>query len=145
MHGRYKVGSHTKHRLLYHFTFIPKYRKQVIRGKLKQRIVELFIECCEVNDWHIHKLEILSEHVHLLLQLNPKDSPAKAMQYLKGGSSIVLRKEFAQEISVFLWGDSFWADGYFVESIGEKNEESIRAYLDSQQTKHTKPRIHHRA
>ena len=102
MHGRYKVGSHTKHRLLYHFTFIPKYRKQVIRGKLKQRIVELFTECCEINDWHIHKLEILSEHVHLLLQLNPKDSPATAMQYLKGGRSIVLRKVFTQDISMFL-------------------------------------------
>lgn len=145
MHGRYKVGSHTKHRLLYHFTFIPKFRKQVIRGKLKLRIIELFTECCEINDWTIHKLEILSEHVHFLIQLNPKDAPAVAMQYLKGGSSIVLRKEFASEIKAFLWGDSFWADGYFVESIGEKNEEVIKAYLDSQQTKHSKPRIHHRA
>ena len=145
MFSKYQVGSHTTHRLIYHFTFIPKYRKQVIRGKLKKRIIELFSECCEVNNWLIHKLEVLSEHVHLMIQLNPKDSPAKAMQYLKGGSSIVLRKEFAQEIKVFLWGDSFWADGYFVESIGEKNEESIRAYLDSQQTKHSMPRIHHRA
>jgi putative transposase len=145
MTGRYKVGSHTKHRLLYHFTFIPKYRKQLIRGKLKLRIIELFNECCDANDWKIHKLEVLSEHIHLLIQLNPKDSPATAMQYLKGGSSIVLRKEFASEIRAFLWGDSFWADGYFVESIGEKNEEIIRAYLDKQQTKHSRPRIHHRA
>ncbi len=145
MQGKYKVGSHTKHRLLYHFTFIPKYRKEVIKGKLKTRIVELFTECCEINDWKIHKLELLSEHVHLLIQLNPKDSPAQAMQFLKGGSSIVLRKEFAFEIKAFLWGDSFWADGYFVESIGEKNEETIRAYLEAQQIKHSKPRIHHRA
>ncbi|MBU0974933.1 IS200/IS605 family transposase [Patescibacteria group bacterium] len=91
----------------------------------------------------MHKLEILSEHIHLLIQLNPKDSPSQAMQFLKGGSSIVLRKEFASKIRAFLWGDSFWADGYFVESIGQKNEEVIRAYLDSQQTRHTKPRIHH--
>lgn len=145
MNDRYKVGSHTKHRLLYHFTFIPKYRKQVIRGKLKTRIVELFTDCCEVNDWTIHQLEILSEHVHLLIQLNPKDSPSQAMQFLKGGSSLVLRKEFASEIKTFLWGDSFWADGFFVESIGQQNEEAIRAYLDSQQTKHSQPRIHHRA
>ena len=145
MKDKYKVGSHTKHRLLYHFTFIPKYRKQVIRGKLKLRIIELFNECCDINDWKIHKLEILSEHVHMLIQLNPSDSPSTAMQYLKGGSSIVLRKEFASDIKAFLWGDSFWADGYFVESIGQKNEDAIRAYLDTQQTKHSRPRIHHRA
>jgi putative transposase len=145
MIDKYKVGAHTKHRLLYHFTFIPKYRKQVIRGKLKARIIELFTECCETNDWTIHQLEILSEHVHLLVQLNPADSPSRVMQFLKGGSSIVLRKEFAAEIRAFLWGDSFWADGFFVETIGQKNEEAIRAYLNSQQTKHSQPRIHHRA
>lgn len=66
-------------------------------------------------------MEVLSEHIHLLIQLNPKDSPATAMQHLKGGSSFVLRKEFASEIKTFLWGDSFWAGDYFVESIGEKN------------------------
>jgi len=134
---KYKVGSHTKHRLLYHFTFIPKYRKQIIRGKLKKRIIDLFTECCEINDWQIHKLELISEHIHLLIQLNPVDSPAKTMQYLKGGSSIVLRKEFANELKAFLWGDSFWADGYFVETVGLKSESAIRAYLDSQQSKHS--------
>jgi len=134
---KYKVGSHTKHRLLYHFTFIPKYRKQIIRGKLKKRIIDLFTECCEINDWQIHKLELISEHIHLLIQLNPVDSPAKTMQYLKGGSSIVLRKEFANELKAFLWGDSFWADGYFVETVGLKSENAIRAYLDSQQSKHS--------
>jgi putative transposase len=145
MSGRYQVGAHTKHRLIYHFTFIPKYRKQVIRGKLKKRLIELFYECADTNHWIIHKLEVLSEHIHILIQLNPKDSPASAMQFLKGGSSIVLRKEFASELQAFLWGDSFWADGYFVETIGEKNEKIIRNYLDSQQTKHSLPRIHHRA
>jgi putative transposase len=137
MSSRYKVGSHTKHRILYHFTFVPKYRKQVIKGKLIKRIIELFKECCEVNDWKIHQLEILSEHIHLLIQTNTSDSPAKIMQFLKGGTSIVLRKEFKNELKPFLWGDSFWADGYFVESIGTKNEQVIRAYLNSQQTKHS--------
>jgi REP element-mobilizing transposase RayT len=59
------------------------------------------------------------------------------MQFIKGGSSHVLRKEFATDLKAFLWGDSFWADGYFVETVGQKNESIIRAYLDSQQTKHS--------
>ena len=101
-----------------------------------KRLRELFNECCEINGWKIHQLEILAEHVHLLIQLNQTDSPSHAMHYLKGGSSRVLRQEFP-EIESFLWGDSFWADGYFVETIGKKNEQVIKDYLSKQQTKHS--------
>ena len=135
MNNEYWKGSHTTHRLLYHFTFIPKYRKKVIQPNIANRIRELFQECCETNGWEIHQLEILTEHVHLLIQLTQADSPAHVMHYLKGGSSNVLRKEFP-EIRAFLWGDSFWADGYFVETIGQKNEAIIKKYLDNQQSKH---------
>lgn len=135
MNNDYWVGAHTKHRLLYHFTFIPKYRKRILRFQVEKRLRELFYECAEANDWYIHQLEILNDHVHLLVQLTTKDSPASAMHYLKSGSSKVIRNEFP-EIRAFLWGDSFWADGYFVETIGKKNEQAIKAYLNSHHSKH---------
>jgi len=50
---------------------------------------------------------------------------------LKGGSSRVIRTEYP-EIEEFLWGDSFWGDGYFVESIGNKNETVMRQYIRDQ-------------
>jgi putative transposase len=61
----------------------------------------------------------------MLLQLPPRDALPKAIQYLKGGSSKVIRKEFP-ELQEFLWGDSLWADGYFAETIGRMDEEVIR-------------------
>lgn len=114
---------------------VPKYRKRVLQPKVAKRLRELFQSCSEVNGWDIHQLEILTEHVHLLIQLKQTDSPAHVMHYLKGGSSKVLRQEFP-ELEAFLWGDSFWADGYFVETVGRKNEEMIKHYLDGQQRKH---------
>lgn len=135
MNETYWKGSHTTHRLVYHFTFIPKYRKRVLQPQIAKRLRELFEECSEVNGWKIHQMEILVEHVHLLIQLTQNDSPSHAMHYLKGGSSSVLRKEFP-ELQAFLWGESFWADGYFVETIGQKNEAIIKKYLDGQQRKH---------
>ena len=137
MEAAYWLGAHTQHRLLYHFTFIPKYRKRILRYKVIKRIRELFKECCQGNQWEIHQLEILEEHVHLLLQIKPTDNPAKVMFYLKGGSSKVLREEFP-ELKAFLLGDSFWADGYYVETIGKRNERAIRKYLSEQQIKHRK-------
>ena len=55
--------------------------------------------------------------MHLIIQTKPEDSVAEVVQRLKGGTSRVIRKEYP-ELEEFLWGDSFWADGYFAETVG---------------------------
>ncbi|MDT8395929.1 MAG: IS200/IS605 family transposase [bacterium] len=130
--ARYRTGSHTKHRLLYHLVWIPKYRKRVLRGKVAIRLRQLLYEACRVNRWWISELSIQTDHVHVVIQLNASDSVGGAVQILKGGSSRVIRKEFP-ELEEFLRGDSFWADGYFAETVGVANEEVVRKYIRQQQ------------
>jgi len=130
----YRTGAHTKHRLLFHIVFVPKYRRSVLRHDVAHRLKQLFWQGCQMNDWGIEKLEILPDHVHLLAQLNPVDSVANVLQILKGASSKVIREEFP-ELEEFLWGDSLWAGGYFVETVGRMTETAIRRYLDNQQNK----------
>jgi putative transposase len=67
----------------------------------------------------------------MLVQVTPDISVAKIVQYFKGGSSRVIRKEFP-ELEEFLWGDSFWADGYFAETVGVAQEEMIKRYIREQ-------------
>lgn len=129
--GKYRSGGHTKHRLLFHIVFRPKYRKRVLQFDLAKRTQELFIQCCEVNDWMIHELNVRSDHVHILIQINPRDSISKVMQLIKGGSSRVIREEFP-ELEEFLWGDQFWSDGYFAESFRKYSETAIRRYIQQQ-------------
>ncbi|MBN1168596.1 IS200/IS605 family transposase [Candidatus Woesebacteria bacterium] len=131
MSKKYKSGSHTKHRLLFHIVFRPKYRKRVLRFGLKTRLQKLFTQCCQVNEWKLHELEIMPDHVHLLLQINPRDSLSSAIQKLRGGSSRVIRDEFP-ELEEFLWGDAFWGIGYFAESVGKTSEKAIRNYINQQ-------------
>lgn len=69
--------------------------------------------------------------MHAVIQINPSDSVSEVVKILKGGTSKVIRKEFP-ELEEFLWGDSFWADGYFAESIGQVNEEVVRKYIRNQ-------------
>jgi len=64
--------------------------------------------------------------------MNPSDSVSEVVQILKGGTSRVVRQEFP-DLEEFLWGDSFWADGYFAETIGNVDEEIIRKYIRDQQ------------
>lgn len=127
----YKSGSSTKHRLLFHLVWCPKYRRRVLRGDVARRLSELFTQACEMNDWEIHELNVQKDHVHMLLQINPRESLSKVMQIIKGGSSFVIRKEFP-DLEEFLWGDSFWSDGFFAESVGQKNEKVIRDYIKNQ-------------
>jgi putative transposase len=64
--------------------------------------------------------------------MNPSDSVSEVVQILKGGTSRIIRQEFP-DLEEFLWGDSFWADGYFAETIGNVDEEIVRKYIRDQQ------------
>ena len=116
---------------MYHIVWIPKYRKRVLKGVVASRLKELFLECAEINGWKIQEVNIQVDHVHMIVQLKPNISLSKAIQYLKGGSSKVIRKEFPQ-LKEFLWGDSFWSDGYFAETVGSCNYETILNYVKNQ-------------
>ena len=125
---KYWKGAHTKHRHMYHIVWIPKYRKRVLQGKIAERIEELFRECADINRWELQELSVQPDHVHMLVQLPPSISVSSAVQYFKGGSSKVIREEFP-ELEEYLWGDSFWGDGYFSETVGQVNWDMIKKYI----------------
>jgi putative transposase len=129
--ARYQTGSHTKHRLQYHVVWIPKYRKRALRGKIVSRLKQLLYEACRLNRWRISEISIQEDHVHMIIQGNPRESIADVVHRLKGGTSRIIRKEFP-ELEEFLWGDSFWADGYFAETVGKVDEEIVKRYIRDQ-------------
>jgi putative transposase len=131
--GTYWTGAHTKHRLKVHLVWIPKYRKRILLGKVAIRLKKLFYEACTMNRWYIHEMAIVEDHVHILIQIKTNESVAHVVHILKGGSSRIIRKEFP-ELYEFLWGDSFWADGYFAETVGQLNEATIRSYIKAQRS-----------
>ena len=115
----------------YHFVWIPQYRKRVLEGLIKERLNQLLHDCAEINQFEIMELSIQEDHVHLFLSAKPRYSPAEIMRLIKGGSSRVIRSEFP-EIEEFLWGDSFWADGYFVSTHSTVTEDIIKEYIRNQ-------------
>jgi putative transposase len=84
-----------------------------------------------MNKWWISELSIEEDHVHIIIQTKPGDSVAEVVQRLKGGTSRVIRKEYP-ELEEFLWGESFWADGYFAETVGNVDEDVVRRYIREQ-------------
>ena len=119
----------------YHFVWIPKYRKRILNEIIGKRLKELIYECSEINQFEVIELSIQENHIHILLSAKPRYSPSEIMRLIKGGSSRILRKEFP-EIKEFLWGDSFWADGYFVSTHSIVTEDIIRNYIKNQDKEH---------
>lgn len=126
-----KTTCNATYDIQYHFVWIPKYRKRVLTGKVKDRIEQLFHECAEMNQFEIMELSIQPDHIHILLSAKPRYSPSQIVQFVKGGSSYQIRREFP-ELQEFLWGDSFWADGYFVSTRSVVSESVIRNYIKNQ-------------
>lgn len=116
---------------MYHLIWLPKYRKKILKGKVKSRLEELLRECAEINAWEIQELNVQIDHVHMVVQLPPSISVAMVVQFFKERSSLMLRAELP-EIKKMLWGKDFWAEGYFSGTVGHCSEETILNYVRNQ-------------
>lgn len=114
-----------------HLVFCPKYRRRVLQGEIASKLYSLFRQAAEVNRWTIHEISIQKDHVHMLIQTRVSERISDVVQILKGGTSRVIRLEHP-ELEEFLWGKSFWGDGYFAESVGKVNEHVVRTYIQNQ-------------
>lgn len=127
----YRRGSHTVYQLHYHFVFIPKYRKPVLRGDVGMRTRELIRAICRANEIEILQGHIRPDHVHLLLSVPPDMAPSKVMQAIKGKTSNRLLSEF-RALNKEFWGRHLWARGYFVASSGNITDDVIVKYIELQ-------------
>ena len=129
--SRYRKGSHTIYQCHYHFVFIPKYRKPVLRGDVGTRLRELVREICKQNDIEILQGHVRPDHVHLLLSVPPTMAPSRVMQAIKGKTSHRLMRDF-RTIERTFWGRHLWARGYFVATSGNVTDEAIAKYIAEQ-------------
>jgi putative transposase len=131
----YRSAAHAKYDCRYHIVWIPKYRKKVLLGKLKERLKELINHRSEELRVIVLKGAIEPDHVHLYVSMPPSLSVSQYLNFIKGMTSRVLRQEFAEDLAEFYWKPILWADGYFVATVGEINDEIIRQYIASQETR----------
>ena len=122
--------AHTKYNCKYHIVFAPKYRRQVIYGKIKRDIGVMLRKLCQYKGIEIIEAEACSDHIHMLLSIPPKYSVAQVMGYLKGKSSLMIFEKYAY--LKYKYGQrSFWCRGYYVDTVG-KNKNVIQEYIRNQ-------------
>ena len=87
--------AHTKWECKYHIVFAPKYRRQVIYGKIKQDVGQMLRKLCEYKGVEIIEAEACKDHIHMLVSIPPKYSVSQIMGYLKGKSSLMIYEKYA--------------------------------------------------
>ena len=124
--------SHNVSILLYHYVCPAKYRRAVVDKNVDRVLKEVCLDIA--RRYQIEFLEIGTDkdHVHFLVQSVPSYSPTKIITIIK---SLTAREVFARVPSVKkqLWGGEFWADGYYVDTVGQHaTEEVIKQYVKEQ-------------
>jgi len=122
--------SHTQWNCKYHIVFAPKYRRQVIYGKIKTDIGQILRKLCEYKGVEIIEAEACPDHIHMLVSIPPKYSISQIMGYLKGKSSLMIFDRHAN--LKYKYGNrQFWCKGYYVDTVG-RNKKAIQEYIKHQ-------------
>ena len=122
--------SHSKWRCHYHVVFAPKYRRQVIYGKIKEDIGKIIRQLCDQKGVEIIEAELCPDHIHMLISIPPKYSVAQIMGYIKGKSSLMIFDRHAN--MKYRYGNRhFWCRGYYVDTVG-RNKKAIQEYIRNQ-------------
>lgn len=128
----YKSDNGVVYSCRYHIVWCPKYRRKVLVGKIETRLKELLIETCAEKDIDIIQMEIMPDHVYILLEVSPHFGLHKTVKLLKSKTSNVLRKEF-KELRTKI--PTLWTNSYLVSTIsGTIPFDAVKQYIESQPT-----------
>ena len=122
--------SHTTWNCKYHIVFAPKYRRQIIYGKIKKDIGDIIRKLCEWKGVEIIEAETCPDHIHMLVSIPPKISVSSFMGYLKGKSSLMIFDRHAN-LKYKYGSRNFLCRGYYVDTVG-RNKKVIADYIQNQ-------------
>ena len=125
----YKCNNNITYSCKYHVIWCSKYRRKVFVEEVGQRLKELIVGVASELRVDIIEMEIMPDHVHLLLEVDPQFGIHRAVKNIKGKTSRILRAEF---ISLRTRLPSLWTNSYFVATVGEAPLEVIKQYIESQ-------------
>lgn len=113
----------------YHVVWCPKYRRKVLVNGVDIRLKELESEICSEFCIGIIEMEVMPDHVHLLIEVDPQFGINKAIKLMKGRTSYVLRREY-EWLRISL--PSLWTNSYFVSTVGGAPLSVIKQYIEDQ-------------
>ncbi len=126
---KYKTDNHLVYSCQYHVIFCPKYRRSVLVDGIDKRLKELIKNKESEYGYEVLDMEVMPDHVHLILDVNPKIGIFTAVSRIKGYTSHELRKEFP---SLTRRLPTLWTQSKFISSVGAVTLEIVKKYIEEQ-------------
>ena len=131
----YKSNRNIVYSCKYHVVWCPKYRRKVLVNGVDNRLKELITQICQEIQVEIIEMEIMPDHVHLLIEVDPQFGIHKAIKLIKGRTSRILRTEFSYLKTKL---PTLWTNSYFVSTVGGAPLSVIKQYVEKQKTSQRK-------
>lgn len=113
----------------YHVVWCPKYRRKVLVNGVDSRLKQIIQEVCQEHDAFVEEVEVMPDHVHLLVNVDPQFGIHRLVRLLKGRSSRELRQEFPR-LKTRL--PTLWTNSYFVSTTGGAPLALVKQYIEGQ-------------
>jgi putative transposase len=124
-----KTNTHIAYTCHYHVVFCPKYRRKVLINGVDERLKTIILETIEKWGQECIELEVMPDHVHLLVGCDPQFGIHRLVKYIKGTSSRFLRQEFPHLKRRL---PSLWTNSYFIATVGGVTLETLQRYVEGQ-------------
>ena len=129
----YISKNHSKFIIKYHIILVCKYRKQLLVGAVEYDMKKIMRHISEMSDFDIEVMETDKDHLHMMVRSEPKLSPLQIVRRLKQMSTSAVWKKYRDFLRHNFYKEhTFWTDGYFVSSIGNVSQETIKKYIENQ-------------
>ncbi len=121
----YRSTGHVVYGAKYHIIWCPKCRRCVLRGGVDDRLKTIIVEVCGDLDAEVIEVDVMSDHVHLLVEVPPVVPLPKLLKHLKGRSSRLFRQEYPRLRRL----PTLWTRSAFVSTVGGAPLEIVRQYV----------------
>ena len=129
----YISKNHSKFLIKFHIILVCKYRKQLLVGAVEYDMKKIMRHISEMSDFDIEVMETDKDHLHMMVRSEPKLSPLQIVRRLKQMSISAVWKKYRDFLRHNFYKEhTFWTDGYFVSSIGNVSQETIKKYIENQ-------------
>ena len=120
----------------FHLIWVTKYRRNIFTTpELVNEMKEILLHIAELSDVTIEEMEVMPDHVHLLITFKPKYAPTNIVKNMKGASA---RMFFASHPDIRknkMWGGKLWSNSYFMSTLGNMSRDTVQKYIQNQYRK----------
>ena len=127
-------GSYNKYLLQYHLILVIKYRKQLfINNQISDGIKQFSYDICKKHNINIKYMETDKDHIHYMIETKPNMNLSIFIKTIKSYTTYKIWKKYDNFLKQYFWKEhTFWTDGYFICSIGNVSEETLKNYIKNQ-------------